>query len=328
MRHRAFTFVDLCIVLVMGSILIGVMLPSVACRARESANRIKCSSNLRQIGLAFKLYANEDGTTYSFPRTTYEKGKPPVVYTGADSASPFSGATRPEANDVTAAAFLLLRTQDLTTDVFICPASNADRFRMASGKSVQDYSNFHDQNELSYSFHNPYFDAAAIEAGATWNDNLEADFAMAGDMNSGTSALLTTQPDAGGQRIRELNSPNHDYDGQNVLYADGHVDWNTGPFVGTQSDNIYTYGPSPSSAYPGVTSTVGFYGSQINARDSVLLPTWDANTPLPSVSPMPTGPWVVVLAVVVLGTLMLAALVFLIVHLLRNRRRGPPPMPQ
>jgi hypothetical protein len=78
-----------------------------------------------------------------------------------------------------------------------------------------------------------------------------------------------------------------------------------------------------------VTSTVGFYGSPINARDTVLLPTWDASTPLPAVSPMPTGPWVVVVAAVVLGTLMvLAGLVFLIVYLRRNRRSNPPPMPQ
>lgn len=328
MRHRAFTFVDLCIVLVMGLMLIGVMLPTLAGRSREVANRIKCSSNLRQIGLAMMLYANEEGRTNAYSRTIYEPGKPPVAYTGADSDNPFSGTTRPEANDVTAAVFLLLRTQDITTDVFICPSSTADRFRLGN-KSIQSYSNFHDQSELSYSFHNPYPDTAAVEAGATWNDSVEADFALAADLNPGTPALLTTQPDVGASEMRAINSPNHDYDGQNVLYADGHVDWTTSPFAGIKQDNIYVYGPSPKTAYPGVTSAVGFYGSQINARDSVLLPTWDANTPLPAVGAMASGPWIVVLAVLVLGTLMVVAgVVFLIVYLRRKPPQGPPPLPQ
>ena len=56
------------------------------------------------------LYANENNG--NFPRTTYDPTDPtPRTYTGAFAKDPFA-ANGPRANDVTAAFFLLLRTQD------------------------------------------------------------------------------------------------------------------------------------------------------------------------------------------------------------------------
>ena len=44
------------------------------------------------------------------------------------SAAAGTGTTnRPHDNDVTAALFLLLRTQDITSEVFTCPSSNAEK---------------------------------------------------------------------------------------------------------------------------------------------------------------------------------------------------------
>ena len=40
--------------------------------------------------------------------------------------------------------------------------------------------------------------------------------------------------------MRLANSNNHDKDGQNILYGDGHVAWESNPFVGVNRDNIYT----------------------------------------------------------------------------------------
>ena len=37
----------------------------------------------------------------------------------------------------------------------------------------------------------------------------------------------------------ELNSPNHNFAGQNVLYLDGHVDWVPHPYCGPNHDNIW-----------------------------------------------------------------------------------------
>jgi prepilin-type processing-associated H-X9-DG protein len=50
-------------ILVVGGMLASVLLPSL-CRSTETANRIKCASNLRQIGQAIALYAQEHGGQY------------------------------------------------------------------------------------------------------------------------------------------------------------------------------------------------------------------------------------------------------------------------
>jgi len=37
----------------------------------------------------------------------------------------------------------------------------------------------------------------------------------------------------------QLNSPNHKFKGQNVLYLDGHVDFTDNPYCGVNYDNIW-----------------------------------------------------------------------------------------
>ena len=108
---------------------------------------------------------------------------------------------------------------------------------------------------------------------------MSPEFALVADMNPGTRNLGSSRPNnVIGPKHDDpdksaANSNNHTNRGQNVLYADGHVDFSDTPYCGaTHStgirDNIYTAGAGDGGACSDTAMPV-------DEKDSVMLPTDD-----------------------------------------------------
>jgi prepilin-type processing-associated H-X9-DG protein len=195
----------------------------------EPESRIRCLSNLRQLGLGLKQYARDCDEKYPWS----------VGRTDPGGAWRDLGFLYPDYVD--------------DIDVYLCPSSGDREFDPISslvGKADQPFEPFRDRpNErISYSY---CFDARNPGRPSPWTENSPAWVLLLADKKAGMAVGTPDNP---------VEMASHGDDGRNVLYQDGHATWWSGKKAldpGPDDDEI---GPPDLPDYTAWWSDPPYYG--------------------------------------------------------------------
>ena len=116
-QNKAFTLIELLVVIAIIAILAALLLPALAA-AKRKAQRINCISNIKQVGIAFRLWEGDNGDRYPMNvSTTYNGAKEKVA--SANSTVGTSTATFGLTN-----VFVVMSNELSTPKVLFCPSDN------------------------------------------------------------------------------------------------------------------------------------------------------------------------------------------------------------
>jgi prepilin-type N-terminal cleavage/methylation domain-containing protein/prepilin-type processing-associated H-X9-DG protein len=241
---KAFTLIELLVVIAIIALLISILLPSLS-RARELSKRTVCASNLRGIGQAMYIYAQDDPGV--FPAITEQKdsGIMQLFFPQDRTTEPSTTGTPSPTVDM----WTVIRTNNSTPKQFICP-STTDIADIAQDPTAYfDFARLTNVGgNLSFGYQFQHDKQRPVIGTAS-----EPIFPLMADGNPYIKGgLLATSLSADRQSAARGNSNNHtNREGQNVLYVDGHVAFEKGPDDGLSGnvaagigskgrDHIYT----------------------------------------------------------------------------------------
>jgi prepilin-type N-terminal cleavage/methylation domain-containing protein/prepilin-type processing-associated H-X9-DG protein len=236
-RSRAgFTLVELLVVIGIIAVLVGILLPALS-SARESARKVTCGSNLRQIALAVTMYVNDNKGF--LPACYRQIGG---VYRIGANYGPNAGLVDPKAPPNSMKLLVqpplgLAPARYLTTpDIFFCPsdfvrAPFRSTVTLPNGGTVRGWGYFDNggsNTNQAMSYWYWYYPAITWDSGSPQpmaKEIVNDRFTVKGAAQRSYMADQGFIAGNAAERPNETKFPFFHKKGWNVLYLDGHVKW-------------------------------------------------------------------------------------------------------
>jgi prepilin-type N-terminal cleavage/methylation domain-containing protein/prepilin-type processing-associated H-X9-DG protein len=240
-KQRAFTLIELLTVAAILAAMVSLLLPSLS-KAREEAKRTVCAANQHGIAHAFYIYSRVDPGVFPMVSGVYDS--PSANMKLFDSVDRTRLPATTGIPSPTVDLWTVVRLGETVPKQFVCP-STLDVTDPAQDTTV--YFDFNGPQNLSYAYqyqHSPNRQPIGVTSEPTFPVLADANPYVTGGI---TTAHITDRHSAG-----RGNSTNHtDRDGQNILFQDGHVEFERGPDAGLSGrisnvptsrgrDHIYT----------------------------------------------------------------------------------------
>jgi len=208
MKKRGFTLIELLVVIAIIAILAAMLLPVLA-KAREKARRGVCMSNLKQIGLAMKMYAQD-----------YDESFPYIGGSGGANETAYAFCLLMGRRWVNAASPKVCGNYLKNTGALVCPSAPYDIKYMGDAENTTV----------------AFYPGVGVPTGAKTVTNISYAYGCGLDEQSNVESVLAADKinNMGANTLWAWTSPTksldssldaHGSDGVNVLFCGGQASW-------------------------------------------------------------------------------------------------------